>query len=120
MKPLYHSIIVLSAAALICAVIFLCRKHPRQHAHQFSTRTFSQASGWGYDILVDGKLFIHQESIPAVAGSQGFSSRQLAENASNLLINKMKSGRAPVINSFDLQAIGLYDTTLHVQQSRHP
>ena len=26
------------------------------------------ATGWGYDILVDHKIFIHQEYIPAIVG----------------------------------------------------
>ncbi len=118
MRPALHTTIVLSSAALIAAAIVLFRTHRREHV--FESRTFHQASGWGYDILVDGKIFIHQESVPATTGAMGFPSKQMAANTSELLINKMKTGKAPVVNSFDLEAIGFNDTTLHEQQSRRP
>ena len=36
------------------------------------------ASGWGYEILVDHKIFIHQECIPSVAGKMHLASKKTA------------------------------------------
>jgi hypothetical protein len=41
---------------------------------------------WGYDILMDGKLFIHQPFAPGVSGNQGFSTKEKASSAAELVI----------------------------------
>jgi hypothetical protein len=50
---------------------------------------------WGYDILVENKIFIHQPSIPGVNGNEGFKSKLAAQNVANLVITKMKKGEMP-------------------------
>ena len=42
----------------------------------FSNDTTADAAlhGYGYNILMDGKLYVHQPHIPAVAGNEGFAS----------------------------------------------
>jgi hypothetical protein len=67
----------------------------------------SEVSGWGYDILVGEKLFIHQPNIPAVAGNNGFQTKENAEKAAALVIYKMKqsTGR-PSVTARELDSIG--------------
>jgi hypothetical protein len=50
---------------------------------------------WGYDILVDKKLTIHQPSIPSLPGNEGFKTKEGAEKVANLVIGKMKKGEMP-------------------------
>ena len=50
---------------------------------------------FGYEILADNKLLIHQPSIPAMAGNEGFKSREAAENIAKLVIAKIKRGEMP-------------------------
>ncbi len=38
------------------------------------TTTDVALHGYGYNILMDGKLYVHQPHIPAVAGNKGFAS----------------------------------------------
>lgn len=50
---------------------------------------------WGYDILVDNKMTIHQPSIPGLPGNDGFKTREGAENVAKLVVEKMKEGEMP-------------------------
>jgi hypothetical protein len=50
---------------------------------------------FGYDIFSDGKLLIHQPSIPGMSGNNGFKSRQSAEKVAQLIVKKVKNGEMP-------------------------
>jgi hypothetical protein len=50
---------------------------------------------WGYDILVNNKLTIHQPSVPAMPGNEGFKTKEGAEKVARLVIKKMKKGEMP-------------------------
>lgn len=52
-------------------------------------------SGWGYQILQDGKLAIDQKHIPAIQGLKTFSSKEKAEKTANFIVEKMKRGVFP-------------------------
>ena len=66
----------------------------------FSTQFFlidslNPKQGFGYNILVDGALFIHQTSIPALPGNNAFSTKEKAERVANLVIHKLKNNIMP-------------------------
>lgn len=50
---------------------------------------------YGYDIYADGKLMIHQNSIPAMPGNEGFKTKASAEKVAQLVIQKIKKGEMP-------------------------
>ncbi len=50
---------------------------------------------YGYDIYVEGKLFIHQPSIPAMSGNNGFKTKANAEAIAKLAIQKIHRGEMP-------------------------
>ncbi|MDP1620980.1 MAG: DUF4907 domain-containing protein [Bacteroidales bacterium] len=50
---------------------------------------------WGYDIYMDGRVNIHQPSIPALPGNDGFKTQEKAEKAARLAIKKIKNGEMP-------------------------
>lgn len=102
MSDAKHTTIVLLTAVAISAAIFLLNRQP---AKRFSSDTFLTSSGWGYNILVNGKLLIRQESIPAYAGETGFPTKEQAEKAATLIINKMKRSEPPVVTTFEIQQI---------------
>ena len=52
-------------------------------------------STFGYDVLMDGKLMIHQTSIPAMPGNDGFSSKDDAAKVAELVMYKIKKGEMP-------------------------
>ena len=62
--------------------------------------------GWGYDIFLNGSLFIHQPHIPAVYGIKGFISEQQAIEVANFVIFKIKNKiLPPTININDLDSM---------------
>ena len=50
---------------------------------------------WGYDILVDNRLTIHQTSVPSLPGNDGFKTKEGAEKVAKLVIKKLKKGEMP-------------------------
>ena len=104
MRTSRHNIIVLSVAAVICMGIFFIGR-PHATRQKFSSRVFRVAEKWGYEILVNDSVFIRQESIPAMNGRKGFDSPEQATQTAALIINKMESGRAPTVTTFEIQQI---------------
>jgi hypothetical protein len=52
--------------------------------------TFITASGqYGYDILLDGRKFIHQPHLPGIRGTQGFTSEQDARKVAQFVAKKI-------------------------------
>jgi len=52
---------------------------------------------YGYDVLADGRLVIHQKSIPATPGNEGFKTKADASKVAQLVIDKIKKGEMPPI-----------------------
>jgi hypothetical protein len=50
---------------------------------------------YGYDVLADGRLLIHQTSIPAMPGNEGFKTKADASKVAQLVIGKIKKGEMP-------------------------
>ena len=50
---------------------------------------------FGYDVFADGKLMIHQPSMPGMPGNNGFKDKAAAEKVAQLVITKIKKGEMP-------------------------
>ena len=50
---------------------------------------------FGYDILVDGKIMIHQPNKPGMGGIRAFDTKLDAEKVAKLVVQKMKNGEMP-------------------------
>jgi hypothetical protein len=65
---------------------------------------------WCYDIFADGKLMIHQTSIPAVPGHKGFNTGEVASKVALLVIEKIKRGeRPPTISIEEMKQLSLIE-----------
>jgi hypothetical protein len=56
---------------------------------------------YGYDVFADGRLTIHQTSVPALPGSEGFKTKNDASKVALLVIEKIKKGEMPPTISID-------------------
>src|SRR6266542_6907442 len=56
---------------------------------------------WGYDIYNNGRLFVHQPSIPAMPGNAGFTTKEAAEKIAKKVIEKINKGENPPSISID-------------------
>lgn len=67
----------------------------------------SALSGWGFDILLNGKRFIHQPTVPVISGNHGFESADQARSAGEILSEKIRNGKMPPsLEQADLIRIG--------------
>lgn len=72
-----------------------------------TARCFNAPQGWGYDIVVDKKIIIHQTIIPGVPGFKGFATKQQAQDVAQIVIEKIKSHKEPFISRQQLQQLGI-------------
>lgn len=103
-----HTITVLLVSLIISAgiLVYAFTKRTTNKSSRFSSVVFSGLNGWGYDILVDDHVFIHQESIPAVGNRKGFPEREQAEKAARLVLKKLEtSGDFPTLSRFEVEEI---------------
>lgn len=81
---------------------------PGKDTLQISVTVFPQDSGWGYDIFVDGKKYIHQPYVPAVSGLQPFLSREDALKAGHYVAQKIRAGiLPPSVSPAELDSLGV-------------
>jgi len=91
-----HSLIVLIASASIAATIpFL---YARKTTKKIEYKTFHTANGWGYDILINTKLVIHQQYIPAMPEKKGFVTEEFAKRAAGSVVDKLKNNKLPTLS----------------------
>ena len=50
---------------------------------------------YGYDVFANGKLLVHQATIPAMPGNSGFATKKDATKVAELVIRKLKDGIMP-------------------------
>lgn len=68
------------------------------------------ATGWGYDIMINGQLYIHQPNIPAVMGNSGFSSEEKAREAGEMIVSKIRNNiLPPSVTVEELESRGLLE-----------
>ena len=64
---------------------------------------------WCYDIFKDGSMCIHQNSIPGVAGINGFTTKEKAEKVAQLVITKIQNGEMPpTVSQEEMKAVGAF------------
>lgn len=58
-------------------------------------RNESPLSGYGYDIYLKGKMYVHQPNIPAIQGNSGFTSEEDARKTAGLVVHKIQNNILP-------------------------
>ncbi len=77
---------------------------------KITTKVFQTESGWGYDIYIGNKHYIHQKEIPAMQGKQGFSSKQQASKTAAFVAKKIHQGIIPPsVTPNELDSLGVLD-----------
>lgn len=118
MRTIIKSNAFIIAVAVIISVLIFIFGRPQSktnNKHQISYTTFNQTSGWGYEILVDGKIFIHQDFVPVLTAKNGFSKKEYAEKAASLVIQKLQHNQLPTLTTNDLRQIGSLDSLAYEQ-----
>ena len=71
------------------------QKNPYVHANITVKIIPSVKKTFGYDIFVEGKPFIHQTSIPAMPGNEGFATREKAQRVAVFVVGKIRNNVMP-------------------------
>ena len=67
----------------------------------------AMSRGWGYEIKVDGKTFIHQETIPAIPGNRPFVTKEDALKTGNVVMKKLLKGMLPSLTPEEVEKLGV-------------
>lgn len=87
------------------------KAQPAPLINNITIQTFANDStlgGFGYNILVDGKIMVHQPNIPAVMGNRGFDTDEDASKTAALVSFKLKNNiMPPSVTIQELDSIGI-------------
>lgn len=107
-------IVGLLLIAAIIATILYNPKSPVSEEHGTSSintpstaklNVYKIENGWGYEILVDSKVFIYQESIPGLPSNVKFISKSDAKKCGELVLEKLTDGKIPYISKSELDSL---------------
>jgi hypothetical protein len=104
--------LVLLAACLFAAgsTVFMLALKPAAPKNTMSYHCFKTERGWGYDVLINETILIHQPFIPELSGYVGYNSEQQAADSARIVIEKIKSGEIPLLSRQQLQRLGVLRT----------
>ncbi len=61
-------------------------------------------AGWGYNIIKNDSVYIHQPFIPTIAGSKVFITKTDAANVAALVVQKLKQKKNPAVYLHELDS----------------
>lgn len=100
------TVLLLSGVISASILIYSFTQRTVKKTARLQTVVFSVSNGWGYDILVDDSVIIHQESIPSYGNGWAFPEKQQAQQAANLVLKKLRTnGGLPTLSRFELKEI---------------
>ena len=67
------------------------QENEQQIKRQVEIKYFESEYGWGYDIIINGKKYIHQTHLPCECGGEGFKSKEKAQIAAEFLKEKIEN-----------------------------
>lgn len=68
----------------------------------------AESSGFGYDIILDGHTYVHQPTIPALPGNNGFSTEEKAKKVAELVSFKIQNNiMPPTVEVRELDSLGV-------------
>jgi hypothetical protein len=63
--------------------------------------------GWGYDIMADKKLYIHQDIIPVWPGRHSFRTKEQALSIGQKVMDRINRRQLPDVTLQDLEEAGI-------------
>ena len=63
---------------------------------------------YGYEILLNGRILVHQPNIPALTGNEGFTTKERAQKVADFVIKKIRNNEMPpTVTIDDLKKMGV-------------
>jgi len=84
------------------------RKQWKKDRVYVELKTFQTSKGWGYDILTNGRPYIHQDIVPAVTShGYGFRTKEDALAVGQKIYDRVISGKMPMVTQEELKEMGI-------------
>lgn len=108
--------IFLSWFLLILLIVFYSCKHYKSEKEDdaFTKRNdveyklYKTGNGWGYDILINNKKYIHQPTIPSIGGLKSFYTKEKAQKTAEFVCSKIKRKiMPPSVTPKELDSLGV-------------
>jgi hypothetical protein len=103
---LFTALILLAAGALVYAGYARRANWKKQHV-LLELKAVQNPKGWGYDIITDGHVYIHQPIIPAISGTHAFRTREDALAVGQKVVDRLSAGQMPMVSAAEIRAMGL-------------
>jgi hypothetical protein len=103
----HSGIIAIVFIAALAVVFYFTFRNGKEDKAFVEPRAIQTSNGWGYDIVVDGKTYIHQEMIPAISDKRGFKTKEDALLVAHKVIEKISTNQLPTITLDDLKELGI-------------
>jgi hypothetical protein len=100
-KTRIRNFIILALFSVIVVLTTILIKR----GHFYDLELYRSGDGWGYDILIKGKPYIHQPFIPAVEGEIPFRDRESARKTGRLVIGKIRKHEIPAVSKEEIERI---------------
>jgi len=71
-------------------------------------RPLKMADGWGYEVLVNNKVYIRQDCIPAIPSYKRFKTEAEAMLIANSVADKIRHGRKPVTTAQEIDSAHIH------------
>ena len=101
MTKKFIPVYAVAVAMLVIAAAFSFSKKKVQPGSDWlsvDVRALKMTGGWGYEVMVDKKIFIHQDCIPAIAAFKRFGTEAEALLIGNKVVDKILHGQKPAIS----------------------
>jgi hypothetical protein len=109
-KPIIWLIAIVGACILFLIIDFSVKSRMESgkvnaNMVKLESKPIRTTSGWGYNIMVGNKIYIHQQCIPAVPGNKPFLSKEDALKTAEVVIKKMVNHRLPYVTRRELDSL---------------
>jgi hypothetical protein len=100
-------LLLLGLAGLVAYSIYR-RNQVKEGSVYVELKAFQTPKGWGYDILRDGRPYIHQDIIPAITThGWGFRTKEEALAVGQKVYERVISGKMPMVTQDEIRALGI-------------
>jgi hypothetical protein len=98
--------LALLAAIIGCICFGVYRRMMWKKDHVLvELRAIETPLGWGYDILTNGRPYIHQNIIPDIKGQHGFQSKEEALAVGQKVYERLVANQIPVISIEEMRQL---------------
>lgn len=100
--------IIMIAAASIILVSKKNKSTGSSNMLPVVVRPLKMADGWGYELLLNNKVYIRQDCIPAIPNYKKFRTEAEAMLIANSVVGKMKQGHKPIMTVREIDSAHIH------------